>query len=52
MVASEKPSQHHGGMAIFYWESPHFVVEAHHQHGLNVIRLQLVMEELYRLVVG
>ena len=35
------PSRHHGGVALFYWESPVFAVEAIHQFGLNVIACHL-----------
>ena len=28
VVATDMPSQYSGGLAVFYWSSPHFTVEA------------------------
>ena len=46
------PIRHHVGVEIFYRELPHFVVEAHQNHGLNIVSFQL--ETRYRcwFVVG
>ena len=52
VVASDATSQHRGGMAIFYRESPHFTVEAHHNHGPNVIIFQLVTGTWICFIVG
>ena len=43
MVVLDAPSQHHGGVVIFYQESPLFAVEDHHKHGLGVVMFQLDM---------
>ena len=37
VVATDTPSQHRGGVAIFHWLVPHFAVEAVQQFGPNVI---------------
>ena len=42
VVATDTPSRHHGGVAIFYLSTPHFAVEAVEKFGPNVIRFQLV----------
>ena len=36
VVATDVPSQHRGGVEVFYRPSPHFAVEAVRQFGLNV----------------
>ena len=37
VVATDAPSQHHGGVAVFHWPAPNFAVEAVQQFGPNVI---------------
>ena len=41
VVTTPAPSQHHGGVALFYWNSPAFAVEAIRQLGANIIACQL-----------
>ena len=52
MVASDVPSQHRGGVEIFYWELPHFAVEAHQNQGMNIIRFHMATGTWLWLVVG
>ena len=41
VVATDAPSRHRGGVAIFHRPAPHFAVEAVQQFGPNVIGFQL-----------
>ena len=41
VVASESPSTHSGGIAVFYCAAEHFSVEALQLHGTNVASFQL-----------
>ena len=41
VVATDAPSQHRGGVAIFYRSEPHFAVEAVDKFRPNVIDFQL-----------
>ena len=41
VVATEAPSRHRGGVAVFYRPSPHFAVEAVRKFGPNVVGFQL-----------
>ena len=41
VVATDTPSRHRSGVAIFHRPAPHLVVEAVQQFGINVIRFQL-----------
>ena len=41
VVATDAPSQHRGGVAVFYRLSPHFAVEAERKFGPNVVGFQL-----------
>ena len=43
VVATDAPSRHRGGVAIFHQPAPHFAVEAVQKFGLNVIGFQLAM---------
>ena len=43
VVATDAPSQHLGGVAVFYRPSPHFAVESVLQFGPNVVGFQLAM---------
>ena len=52
VVVSDTPSRHHGGVALFYKESPRFVVEAHKHHSPNVIRFHMVMGRRHWHMVG
>ena len=42
VVATDVPSRHRGGVAVFHWPAPHFAVEAVQKFGPNVIGFQLV----------
>ena len=42
VIATDAPSRHRGGVALFYGSEPHFVVEAVEKFGPNVIGFQLV----------
>ena len=39
------PSQHHGGIALFYRDSPNFAVRAILQFGMKVVAFQLATVE-------
>ena len=41
IVATLVPRRHRNGVALFYWDSPAFAVEAIHQFGVNAIACQL-----------
>ena len=52
VVATDAPSQHHGGVAIFYRPAPHFAVEAVRKFGPNVIGFQLATGARRWYIVG
>ena len=52
VVATDAPSRHHGGVAIFYRWEPHFAVEAVEKFGPNVIGFQLVTGARRWYIVG
>ena len=52
VVATDAPSQHRGGVAIFHWQSPHFMVEAVRKYGPNVIGFQLATGARRWYIVG
>ena len=41
VFAMDTPIRHHGGVAVFYWPSPCFVVEAVQKFGPNFVGFQL-----------
>ena len=41
VIATDAPSRHRGGVALFYGSKPHFVVEAVENFGPNVLGFQL-----------
>ena len=41
VIATDAPSRHRGGVALFYRSEPHFVVEAVEKFGPNVLGCQL-----------
>ena len=51
-LATDTPSQHRGGVAIFYRPSPLFAVEAVRPFGLNVISFQLATGERLWYIIG
>ena len=52
VVATDAPSRHRGGVAIFYRSALHFAVEAVHNFGPNVIRFQLATGARRWYIVG
>ena len=52
VVATPAPSQHQGGVTIFYQESPVFAVEVIRQFGANVMACHMVMGERRWYIVG
>ena len=52
VVATDAPSQHCGGVAIFHWPAPHFTVEAVQKFGPNVIGFHLATGVRQWYIVG
>ena len=52
VVATDAPSRHRNGVAIFYRPVPHFAVEVVRKFGPNVIGFQLVTGARRRYIVG
>ena len=52
VVATDALSRHRGGVAIFHWPEPHFVVEAVQQFGPNIIGFQLATGARRCYIVG
>ena len=52
VVATDAPSRHHSGVAVFYRLSPLFAVEAVRQFGPNVVSFQLAMEARRWYIIG
>ena len=52
VVATDAPSRHRGGVAIFYRPAPHFAVEAVQKFGPNVIEFQIATGARRRYIVG
>ena len=52
VVATDAPSRHRGGVAIFYHSEPHFAVEAVEKFGPNVISFQLAAGARRWYIVG
>ena len=44
-IATDVSNQHRGGVAVFYWASLRFAVEAIHQFDPNIVIFQMVMGE-------
>ena len=42
VVAMDAPSRHHGGVAVFYQESPKFAVDAIQKFGPSIVVFKLV----------
>ena len=51
-LATEAPSAHSGGIAIFYRTADHFSVEAFQVHGANVVSFQLESGDRQWYIVG
>ena len=52
VIATDAPSRHRGGVALFYRSTPHFVVEALERCGPNVMGFQLATGEQQWYIVG
>ena len=52
VIATEAPSRHRGGVALFYRSTPHFVVEAVERCGPNVMVFQVATGERRWHIVG
>ena len=52
VVATDAPSRHRGGVAIFYRPSPLFAVEAVRQFGPNVVSFQLATVARRWYIIG
>ena len=52
VVATDAPSRHRGGVAIFHRPAPHFAVEAVQKFGPNVIGFQLATGAQQWYIVG
>ena len=52
VVATDAPSLHRGGVAVFYRPAPHFAVEAVQQFGPNIAVFQLATGERRWYIMG
>ena len=52
LIATDAPGQHHGGVALFYCSTPHFVVEAVERCGTNVMGFQVATGERRWYIIG
>ena len=52
VLATDAPSQHRGGAALFYRPSPLFAVEAIREYGLNVMRFELATGARRWYIIG
>ena len=52
VLATDAPSRHRGGVAVFYRPSPHFAVEVVHHFGPNVVGFQLVTGAQWWYIIG
>ena len=52
VIATDAPSRHRSGVAIFYRSEPHFVVEAVEKFGPKVIGFQLATGARQWYIVG
>ena len=52
VIATDAPSRHRGGIAIFYRSVPHFVVEAVEKFGPNIIGFQIATGARRWYIVG
>ena len=52
VVATDAPSRHRGGVAVFHRPEPHFAVEAVQKFGPNVVGFQLATEARRWYIVG
>ena len=52
VIATDTPSRHRGGVALFYRSTPHFVVEAVERCGPNVMGFEVATGERKWYIVG
>ena len=52
VIATDAPSRHRGGVALFYRSDPHFVVEAVEKFGPNLLGFQLATGAQRWYIVG
>ena len=52
IVATDAPSRHCGGVAIFHRPAPHLAVEAVRKYGLNMIGFQMATGERRWYIMG
>ena len=52
VVATDTPSRHRGGVAVFYRPSPNFAVEAVQQFGPKIVGFQLTTGERWWHIIG
>ena len=52
VIATEAPSRHRGGVALFYLSTPHFIVEVVERCGPNVMVFQVAVGERQWHIVG
>ena len=52
VVATDAPSQHRGGVALFYRPSPLFAVEAVREYGPNVMSFELATGARRWYIIG
>ena len=52
VVATDMPSRHRGGMAVFHWPAPNFAVEAVQQFGPNIVGFQMETGERRWYIFG
>ena len=52
VIATDAPSRHRGGVALFYRSEPHFVMEAVEKFGPNVLGFQLATGAQRWYIVG
>ena len=52
VVATDAPSRHRDGVAVFHWLVPNFALEAIQQFGPNIIGFQLATGERRWYIVG
>ena len=52
VVATDVPSWHRCGVAVFYWSEPHFTVDSVQHFGPNVVGFHLATGEQRWYIVG
>ena len=52
IVATDAPSRHRGGVAVFYRPAPHFMVEGVHKFGPNTVGFQMATGARWWYIVG